>query len=226
MERNPYKIVQLYLSIYHTMLKWRSNEDVKRAEAGIDEAGRGCLMGRVYVATVVLPEDVPPDDSMWWQVKDSKKLSAKKRATLRKFIQENSRAWRVEYADVAEIEKYNILQATIRASHRALHSLTTRPEYIMMDGPYFKLYMDPTTDEAISHMCVPKGDATYIAIAAASILAKEARDEWVTEVAKDHPEYGWEKNKGYGTKQHRDAIIEHGVTSYHRMSFLSNILKN
>lgn len=152
-------------------------------------------------------------------------MSAKKRAVLREFIKKEARSWAVEYADVEEIEKYNILQATIRASHRALHALSTRPEYIMMDGPYFKLYMDPTTDMAVPHMCVPKGDASYVAIAAASILAKEARDEWVTEVSAEHPVYGWEKNKGYGTKQHREAIVEHGVTSYHRMSFLKNILK-
>lgn len=208
-----------------TPLKWHSNEDnMKIKEVGIDEAGRGCLMGRVYVGAVMLPEEVPPEDSLWWQVKDSKKLSAKKRAALRTFIQENARAWRVEYADVEEIERYNILQATLRASHRALNSITTRPEYILMDGPYFKLYMDPTTDEAISHMCVPKGDSSYLAIAAASILAKEARDEWVAGIDTEHPEYGWAKNKGYGTKQHRDAILAHGTTSYHRMSFLKNLI--
>lgn len=206
-------------------LKWKSDEDKpKLIEVGIDEAGRGCLMGRVYVGLVILPDEIPPPDSLWWQIRDSKKLSAKKRATLRKFIQENARAWCVQYADVEEIEKYNILQATIRASHRGLHELSTRPEFILMDGSYFKLYMDPTTDTAVSHMCVPKGDDNYLAIAAASILAKEARDEWVAEIATEHPEYGWEKNKGYGTKQHRDAIKEHGVTSYHRMSFLTKIL--
>ena len=199
-------------------------EDHPITEVGIDEAGRGCLMGRVYVGMVILPDDEPPADSLWWQVKDSKKLSAKKRAMLRKFIQENAKDWKVEYADVEEIEKDNILQATIQAAHRGLHGLRVRPKMILMDGPYFRFYMDPTTDEAVSHICVPKGDASYIAIAAASILAKEARDEWVSEVAVDHPEYGWEKNKGYGTKQHRDAIKEHGVTTHHRMSFLKNLL--
>ena len=200
------------------------NEETPMIEVGIDEAGRGCLMGRVYVAAVILPDDVPADDSLWWQVKDSKKLSAKKRKLLKDFIKSNAKDWAIEYADVEEIEKYNILHATIRAAHRALDSLSVRPEQILMDGSYFKLYFDKDSDDVINHMCVPKGDASYISIAAASILAKEGRDEWVDTIASDHPVYGWEKNKGYGTKQHRDAIIEHGTTSYHRMSFLTKIL--
>ena len=202
-------------------LQWSMNGP---NEVGIDEAGRGCLMGRVYVGLVMLPDEVPPADSIWWQVRDSKKLSEKKRAVLRKFIQENAKSWKVEYANVEEIERYNILQATIHAAHNGLHALSVRPDMILMDGPYFRFYIDPKTDHAVSHTCVPKGDSSYIAIAAASILAKEARDEWVKEIATEHPEYGWEKNKGYGTKQHRDAIKEHGVTSYHRMSFLKNLL--
>lgn len=207
------------------MLQWKTNEETPDiVEVGIDEAGRGCLMGRVYVGLVVLPEETPPADSMWWQVKDSKRLSAKKRATLREFIKQHARAWCVEYADVEEIERHNILQATIRAAHRGLHRLSTRPQLILIDGSYFKLYVDPTTDNAVSHMCVPKGDSSYLAIAAASILAKEARDEWVLGVAKDHPEYHWENNKGYGTKQHRDAILAHGTTSHHRMSFLKKLI--
>lgn len=203
-------------------LEWRMEPGC--VEVGIDEAGRGCLMGRVYVGLVILPEEEPPEDSLWWKIKDSKKLSPKRRAEYRKFIQENAKEWHVEYANVEEIERHNILQATLLAAHRGLNTLTTRPNLILMDGSYFKYYMDPTTDEAISHVCVPKGDNSYLAIAAASILAKEARDEWVTEIASDHPEYGWEKNKGYGTKQHREAIQTHGTTSYHRMSFLKNII--
>jgi ribonuclease HII len=193
-------------------------------EVGIDEAGRGCLMGRVYVGLVILPKEEPPEDSLWWKIRDSKKLSPKKRAEYRKFIQENALEWRVEYADVEEIEKHNILHATILAAHRGLHHLKKRPELILMDGSYFKFYMDPYTDAPVSHVCVAKGDDSYLSIAAASILAKEARDEWVAEVAQDNPQYGWEKNKGYGTKQHRDAILEHGVTSHHRMSFLTKLL--
>lgn len=203
-------------------LEWRMEPGC--VEVGIDEAGRGCLMGRVYVGLVILPEEEPPEDSLWWKIKDSKKLSPKRRAEYRKFIQENAKEWHVEYANVEEIERHNILQATLLAAHRGLNTLTTRPNLILMDGSYFKYYMDPTTDEAISHVCVPKGDNSYLAIAAASILAKEARDEWVTEIASEHPEYGWEKNKGYGTKQHREAIQTHGTTSYHRMSFLKNII--
>ena len=193
-------------------------------EVGIDEAGRGCLMGRVYVGLVILPEEEPPEDSLWWKIRDSKKLSPKKRAEYRKFIQENARGWRVEYADVEEIEKHNILHATILAAHRGLRHLKQRPDLILMDGSYFKLYWDPHTDTPINHVCVTKGDDTYLSIAAASILAKEARDEWIAEVAPDHPHYGWEKNKGYGTKQHREAILEHGITSHHRKSFLKKLL--
>lgn len=148
----------------------------------------------------------------------------KKRGVLREFIQQHARAWCVEYADVEEIERHNILQATIRAAHRGLHHLSTRPQLILMDGSYFKLYVDPTTNNAVSHVCVPKGDSSYLAIAAASILAKEARDEWVLGVANDHPEYQWNNNKGYGTKQHRDAILTYGATSHHRMSFLKKLI--
>lgn len=188
-------------------------------EAGIDEAGRGCLSGRVYAAAVILPPEFPDDTYM--QIKDSKKLSRKKRAELRQYIEKHAIAYSVAYAEPSEIDEINILQATLRTMHRAVDGLRTTPDTLLVDGTQFEFYM---TDEGdvIPHHLIQKGDNKFFSIAAASILAKEYHDEYVKHLCAENPElkkYGWEQNMCYGTKQHRDAIVEHGLTIYHRKTF-------
>lgn len=188
-------------------------------EAGIDEAGRGCLSGRVYAAAVILPTEFP--DTIYTQIKDSKKLSRKKRAELRKYIETHAIAYSVAYAEPSEIDEVNILQATLRTMHRAVRGLTTEPETLLVDGSQFEFYMKEDGD-IIPHHLILKGDNKFYSIAAASILAKEYHDEYVKNLCEENPDlkkYGWEKNMCYGTKQHRDAIIEHGLSTYHRKTF-------
>jgi len=191
-----------------------------RIEAGIDEAGRGCLFGRVYIAAVVWPHKVAIDPP--YEIKDSKKVTARRRAILRKYIEENAVSYCVAYLEHSEIDDLNILQATLAGMHKALDGLETRPHYILVDGDRFKPYKDIETGRYIQHECVKGGDNTYLSIAAASILAKEYRDEYIKNLCEAEPElkrYGLIKNKGYGTEEHRKAIAEHGVSSYHRLSF-------
>lgn len=177
-------------------------------EAGCDEAGRGCLAGPVYAAAVILPPDYKNEI-----LNDSKQLSEKKRDILRQEIENDAIAFCVASMDNNEIDQVNILKASILSMHKAVAGLHTCPQLLLIDGNKFIPY------EGIPHKCIIKGDATYMSIAAASILAKTYRDEFMYKIAKEFPEYHWEKNKGYPTKDHRKAIMEHGVTKYHRLSY-------
>lgn len=179
-----------------------------KIEAGCDEAGRGCLAGSVYAAAVILPDgyDNP-------SLNDSKRLSAAKRMRLRDEIVRDAVAWAIGVVTPEEIDHINILRASILAMHRALDQLQVRPEAIIVDGNRFLPYCD------LPYTTIVKGDGKYQAIAAASILAKTYRDEYMERLAQEYPQYGWLSNKGYPTAQHREAIRQHGVTPYHRKSF-------
>jgi len=177
-------------------------------EVGCDEAGRGCLAGSVYAAAVILPPDYENE-----LLNDSKKLSAKKRYTLRAEIERDAVAWAVGVVTPEEIDKINILNASFLAMHRALDQLKVRPEAVIVDGNRFKPYQDlPSTT-------IVKGDGKYLSIAAASILAKTYRDDYMLSLAEEYPQYDWQSNMGYPTKKHRQAIREHGITPYHRKSY-------
>ncbi|MBF1596066.1 ribonuclease HII [Prevotella sp.] len=177
-------------------------------EAGCDEAGRGCLAGSVYAAAVILPPDYQNE-----LLNDSKKLTAKKRYALREEIERDAIAWAVGIVTPEEIDKINILNASFLAMHRALDQLQVRPEAVIVDGNRFKPYQDlPSTT-------IVKGDGKYLSIAAASILAKTYRDDYMLSLAEEYPQYDWQSNMGYPTKKHRQAILEHGITPYHRKSY-------
>ena len=177
-------------------------------EAGCDEAGRGCLAGSVYAAAVILPSDYQNE-----LLNDSKKLTAKKRYALREEIERDAIAWAVGIVTPEEIDKINILNASFLAMHRALDQLQVRPEAVIVDGNRFKPYQDlPSTT-------IFKGDGKYLSIAAASILAKTYRDDYMLSLAEEYPQYDWQSNMGYPTKKHRQAILEHGITPYHRKSY-------
>lgn len=180
-------------------------------EAGCDEAGRGCLAGPVFAAAVILPKDFSDET-----INDSKKLSATQRINMRQLIEKNAICWAVGIIDNAGIDKINILKASFKAMHQALDKLTTKPELILVDGNRFIDYCD------IPHECIIKGDSKYMSIAAASILAKTYRDDFMEKLHSEFPQYNWLKNKGYGTKDHKKAIAEYGITSYHRRSFKLN----
>ena len=177
-------------------------------EAGCDEAGRGCLAGPVFAAAVILPSNFENE-----LLNDSKKLSEKQRDKLRLIIQEKALFWRVATCSPKEIDEINILNASILSMHRALDKLKEKPELLLIDGNKFKNYKD------IPHECVIKGDGKFMSIAAASILAKTHRDEYMVKLAEEFPYYDWHKNKGYPTKFHKLAIAKHGTTSHHRMTF-------
>lgn len=179
-----------------------------KIEAGCDEAGRGCLAGSVYAAAVILPDgyDNP-------SLNDSKRLSAAKRMRLRDEIIRDARAWAIGVVTPEEIDQINILRASILAMHRALDQLAVIPEAVIVDGNRFLPYCD------LPYTTIVKGDGKYQAIAAASILAKTFRDEYMERLAEEFPQYGWLSNKGYPTAQHREAIRQYGVTPYHRKSF-------
>lgn len=179
-----------------------------RIEAGCDEAGRGCLAGSVFAAAVILPPDFKNDD-----LNDSKQLSEKKRYLLRPIIEREAIAWAVGIVTPEEIDKINILKASFLAMHRAIDQLTVKPEHLLVDGNRFTPYPD------IAHTTVVKGDGKYLSIAAASILAKTYRDDYMDELAKEYPDYHWTENKGYPTKAHRKAIRAVGITPYHRKTF-------
>ena len=187
-----------------------------KIEAGCDEAGRGCLAGSVYAAAVILPENYQNE-----LLNDSKQLSEKKRYKLREIIQRDAVAWAVGIVTPDEIDKINILNASILAMHRALDQLKVRPEAIIVDGNRFKPYISPNTyhPTSLPHTTIVKGDGKYLAIAAASILAKTYRDDYMNELAKEYPQYDWLSNKGYPTKKHREAIKQYGITPYHRRSY-------
>lgn len=179
-----------------------------RVEAGCDEAGRGCLAGPVFAAAVVLPSDFFHKD-----LNDSKQLSEKQRETLRMIIEQEALSWAVADVSAAEIDQINILNASFLGMHRALDKLEIEPDALLIDGNRFKKYRQ------MPHHCIVKGDATFFSIAAASVLAKTYRDDFMSGIHRDFPEYCWQKNKGYPTAQHRKAIMEYGPTPHHRMSF-------
>ena len=183
-------------------------------EAGCDEAGRGCLCGPVSCAAVILPDGFGCEE-----LNDSKQLSAHKREALRRLIEREAVAWSVVMVEADEIDRINILNASIEGMQRALNNLAVRPAHILVDGNKFKPYMDPALGMQTAHHTVVKGDATYMSIAAASILAKTHRDELMMRYAEQYPGYGWERNMGYPTKEHRSAIAKLGATPIHRKSF-------
>ncbi|MBP3572996.1 MAG: ribonuclease HII [Prevotella sp.] len=189
-------------------------------EAGCDEAGRGCLAGAVYAAAVILPPDYHNAD-----LNDSKQLTEKKRYMLREQIERDAVSWAVGIVTPEEIDKINILQASFLAMHRAIDQLTPCPEALIIDGnrftPYHPIIGGGTSraEAALPHTTIVKGDGKYLAIAAASILAKTYRDDYMNRLAEEYPQYDWRSNKGYPTKKHRQAIREYGVTPYHRLSY-------
>ena len=182
------------------------NKDV--IEAGCDEAGRGCLAGAVYAAAVILPSDFQNE-----LLNDSKQLTERQRYLLREVIEREAVAWAVGVVTPEEIDKINILKASFLAMHRAVDQLKVRPEHLLIDGNRFTKYGN------LPHTTVVKGDGKYLSIAAASILAKTYRDDYMNGLHQECPYYDWDKNKGYPTKKHRAAIREHGATPYHRMTF-------
>ena len=188
------------------MLKSYLNKDL--IEAGCDEAGRGCLAGSVFAAAVILPKDYTNEE-----LNDSKKLSETMRYKLRETIERDALAWAIGIVTPEEIDKINILNASILAMHRSLDKLKLRPENIIVDGNRFKPYNNTP------YTTIVKGDGKYLSIAAASILAKTYRDDYMNKLADEYPQYDWLSNKGYPTKKHRDAIARYGTTPYHRMSF-------
>ena len=179
-----------------------------RVEAGCDEAGRGCLAGPVFAAAVILPDGFRCEG-----LTDSKQLTEKRRLELRHIIERKAVGYAVAMCSPEEIDTMNILWASVEAMHRALGKLTVRPEHILVDGNRFRPY------EKIPHTCAVKGDSKYLSIAAASILAKTYRDDYMQELHEKYPVYGWNRNKGYPTRTHREALDRHGITPHHRQSF-------
>jgi ribonuclease HII len=177
-------------------------------EAGCDEAGRGCLAGPVFAAAVILPKDF--SDPL---LDDSKKLTEKQRYLLRPVICEKALDWAVARVEAQEIDEINILNASIMAMHRAIQKLSTVPQLLLIDGNRFRPY------PGISHHCFVRGDGQFLSIAAASVLAKTYRDDYMTEMDRQYPQYQWKNNKGYPTRKHREAIIQTGTSPHHRMSF-------
>lgn len=179
-----------------------------RLEAGCDEAGRGCLAGPVFAAAVILPQDFR--DPL---LNDSKQLTERRRYQLREVIQREALAWALGVATNQEIDEINILRASILAMHRAVAALKLRPQHLLIDGNRFMPYED------IPHTTVVKGDATYMSIAAASVLAKTYRDDYMKKIHLEYPQYHWDQNKGYPAPVHREAIRQYGTTPYHRLTF-------
>jgi ribonuclease HII len=177
-------------------------------EAGCDEAGRGCLAGAVFAAAVILPPNYENE-----LLNDSKQLSERRRYELRTVVERDALSWAVGIVEPAEIDRINILNASILAMHRALDGLQVRPEAVIVDGNRFKPYGQ------LPYTTIVKGDGKYLSIAAASILAKTYRDDYMLRIAEEYPQYGWQQNKGYPTEAHREAIRAYGTTPYHRMSF-------
>lgn len=186
----------------------RNNYSNGLIEAGCDEAGRGCLAGPVFAAAVILP-----DGFYHPLLNDSKQMTAKSREQLRPILEDNAIAWAVERVEAEEIDLINILKASFKAMHLAIDRLELRPELLLIDGHIFPPYF------GIPHQCIVKGDAKFTSIAAASVLAKTHRDEYMLGIHEEFPQYAWDRNMGYGTVVHRDAIKEHGVSPYHRLSF-------
>jgi len=178
------------------------------SEAGCDEAGRGCLAGPVFAAAVILRKNFKHDI-----LNDSKKLTSKQRFSLRDEIIEKAIAWNVAFVDNDEIDRMNILRASVKAMHLAIDGLSKKPQFLLIDGNRFFPYKN------IKHKTIIRGDGLYFSIAAASVLAKTFRDEYMDKIHNEFPEYGWDRNKGYGTEFHRKAIAEYGIARYHRRTF-------
>ena len=203
--------------LYNFMLQYYEKDKI---EIGIDEAGRGCLLGPVCVAGVVWLQEDPNKELI---IKDSKKISTKKRYILKNYIEENAIAYHVQFIDNDEIDNINILQATIKGMNLCIDNIVQnhKLDTILIDGPHFNIY------DGIPHKCIINGDNIYKSIASASVLAKTNRDDWISNLVKDNPElekYGILKNKGYGTKEHIEAIQKYGITKWHRKTF--GICKN
>jgi ribonuclease HII len=194
-------------------LKSFLNENI--IECGVDETGRGSLAGPVFAAAVILPKDFKSEN-----IKDSKKLTEKGRLRALKEIEENAIAWSVEMSTPEIIDEYNIQRATFGAMNKAISGLSVKPEHILVDGNVFDSFED------VPYTCVIKGDNEYLSIAAASIVAKVYRDEYMKNIHEQYPMYDWNKNKGYGSKKHIEVIKEEGITYHHRKSFLKNIFVN
>jgi ribonuclease HII len=184
---------------------------VDKTEAGCDEAGRGCLAGPVFAAAVILPKNFRCNE-----LNDSKLMTEKARFRIRKIIIENADAWAVASADNSEIDEINILNASFLAMHRAIKNLKVKPGLLLIDGNRFNSYPE------IPHQCIIKGDSKFLSIAAASVLAKTFRDDFMMNVHDHYPEYNWKQNKGYPTRFHRKAILQHGITPLHRKTFNLN----
>jgi ribonuclease HII len=209
-------------------LKIKHNLDAQ-FECGTDEVGRGCLAGPVVAAAVILPDDFYHE-----KLNDSKKMSPKNRDLVYDYIIEHAVAYGIAAASVKEIERVNILQASITAMHASIRLMKIQPDFILADGNQFNPFMAYDENEIVGdfkgavklipHECIIKGDSKYASIAAASVLAKVSRDRLMKKLAEKHPGYGWETNAGYGTKQHIDAIKETGINEWHRVSFLSGII--
>ena len=177
-------------------------------EAGCDEAGRGCLAGPVFAAAVILPPDFKSE-----LLNDSKQLSEKNRYALRPLIEQEAIAWGIGVVTAPEIDAINILKASFLAMHRSIEQLKVQPQALLIDGNRFTPYKE------IPFTCMVKGDGRFLSIAAASILAKTYRDDYMLQLAEEYPSYGWQQNKGYPTRAHREAISKHGITPYHRKTF-------
>ncbi|HET7819510.1 MAG TPA: ribonuclease HII [Bacteroidia bacterium] len=198
------------------MLKSFFNKDY--LEAGCDEAGRGCLAGPVFAAAVILPKKATRQIKELSKVNDSKKLSASLRHELKPIIEKTALSFAVEMVQVKEIDEINILNASFLAMHKAISKLNTEPELLLIDGNRFNPYLN-SSGRKIPHQCIIEGDGKYLSIACASILAKTYRDEYMHKLHEKFPAYNWNKNKGYGTSQHRLAIKQHGANEHHRTSF-------
>jgi ribonuclease HII len=196
----------LFKISHNNVLQNRYQFDV--AEAGCDEAGRGCYAGPVFAAAVILPEDFSHP-----LLNDSKQVPEPVRKELRVYIEQHASAYCVSMVDNREIDKINILKASFRAMHQAIDGLSQQPGFLLIDGNRFTKY------KLMPHACIIKGDGIYASIAAASILAKTYRDEYMISLHEEFPHYGWSSNKGYGTEEHRNAIEKHGLCKYHRLSF-------
>lgn len=192
-------------------------------EAGCDEAGRGPLAGSVFAAAVILPPSFQEKKHVfseeWQLLNDSKQLTENERERLRPIIEQEAAAWAVAEVTAEEIDRINILNAAILAMHKALGQLKIRPQHIIVDGNRFKPYIDPDSGWAVPYRTVVKGDGKYMSIAAASVLAKTHRDEYMRRLAEQYPQYDWQHNMGYPTPKHREAIKQFGLTPYHRLSF-------
>jgi ribonuclease HII len=192
----------------------QKNPQNDKLYASIDEVGRGAIAGPVVAACVIWPPDTEEYDYM---IKDSKKCTPTQRKFLDSYIKTRAIDYSISFISNERIDEINILNATMEAMHECLNNLKVKVDHILVDGNYFKKY------ENIPYTCCIKGDSTYISIAAASIIAKEARDNYMSEIAKDFPKYKWENNKGYGSSDHMSTVIKYGTTPLHRITFLKNI---